>query len=645
MFLPRPLKKFVAIFRGEVSPILILISVMLGFWFGLTPGWYGIHAALLAVVLVLNVHVGIFLMFAGFGKTACFAAAPLLFHAGAWTQDSLGGLLAVLAAIPVIGITDFSRYAVAGAALLGPITGLILGLLISQSVVRFRKSWLAFEEGSEKLRIWRSKGWVKLLDRLLIGKSTSDVRAVLKRRPKLVRLPGVILAAVLLGGSAVGLSFVQDRALKDYAAKSLTQANGAEVNLESLELAVFSGRLSATGVQVTDPDNPQTNRIAIGTLTADASLWNLLLGRVVMDQVELTDVRFDQPRAAPGAVTVSTTKSESPPQSFDAASFGLSAAGDLNKLQDYFQNAQSTKEWLAKAREWLPKPQGAPSQQPKPVPEKYLEYLSARAPSSPTPRILLRSVTLDPVQVPSEYFGPSKIVCTNLSDAPVAAGLPVAIEVHSNATPNQISIIAHYESPDGAAEITATFHDIPLAELQANLNPANPVTFQEGTVSATISGTASRTQIDLQARIQTKGMKARTTGTGLLGLDPKVATEAFKIIENMETTLRLVGPIAEPRLVFDGPALRAALRDALIQGGKARLASQVDELLGDKLPDGGTEAILKDPASAATKGLGSLLNRKKDDQKKQDPEDQPEKEDQQDKKVDPFAALKNRLKK
>lgn len=642
MILPRPLKKFVAIFRGEVSPILILISVMLGFWFGLTPGWYGIHAALLAVVLVLNVHVGIFLMFAGFGKTACFAAAPLLFHAGAWTQDALGGLLAILAAIPVVGITDFSRYSVAGAALLGPVIGLILGLLISQSVVRFRKSWLAFEEGSEKLRIWRSKGWVKMLDRLLIGKSASDVRAVLNRRPKLVRLPGVILAAVLLGGSAVALSFLPNETLRQYAAKSLTQANGAEVNFDSLELAILSGRVSVTGVQVTDPENPATNRIAIGTLTADASLWNLLLGRVVMDQVELTDVLFDQPRDAAGAVTVSTTGSESQPQSFDAASFGLSAAGDLNKLQDYFQNAQSTKEWLAKAREWLPEPQGSQARQTKPVPEKYLEYLSARAPSSPTPRILFRSVTLDPVQVPSEYFGPSKIVCTNLSDAPVAAGLPVAIDVHSNATPNQMSIIAHYDSPDGAAEITATFHDIPLAELQANLNPANPVAFDDGTVSATISGTASRTQIDLQARVQTRGMKARTSGTGLLGLDPQVATEAFKIIENLETTLRLVGPIAEPRLVFDGPALRAELRDALIQGGKARLASQVDDLVGDKLPSGGTDAILKDPASAAKEGLGSLLDRKKDEKKKEDPE---EKEDMQDKKDDPLSALKDRLKK
>ncbi len=41
MVIPRPIKKWLASFRGEVSPILILLSVMFGFWFGVTPGFYG----------------------------------------------------------------------------------------------------------------------------------------------------------------------------------------------------------------------------------------------------------------------------------------------------------------------------------------------------------------------------------------------------------------------------------------------------------------------------------------------------------------------------------------------------------------------------------------------------------------------------
>ncbi len=128
MIFPTSLKKWIAVFRGEVSPILILLSVALGFWFGLTPGWYGVHVVLLALALILNVHVGIFLMFAAFGKGLCFAAAPVLFHVGKWTQGALSPVLDFFAALPIVGITDFTRYSVAGAFVLGPVLGVMRSL-------------------------------------------------------------------------------------------------------------------------------------------------------------------------------------------------------------------------------------------------------------------------------------------------------------------------------------------------------------------------------------------------------------------------------------------------------------------------------------------------------------------------------------
>ena len=42
----RKVRKMVALFRGQVSPVLAGIAVGLGFWFGLMPGFYGIHAFL-----------------------------------------------------------------------------------------------------------------------------------------------------------------------------------------------------------------------------------------------------------------------------------------------------------------------------------------------------------------------------------------------------------------------------------------------------------------------------------------------------------------------------------------------------------------------------------------------------------------------
>ena len=68
MILPRSIRKMLAVFRGSVAPPLICLSVLLGFWFGLIPGWSGLHTLLVVVVLILNVHLGLFLLSAALGK-------------------------------------------------------------------------------------------------------------------------------------------------------------------------------------------------------------------------------------------------------------------------------------------------------------------------------------------------------------------------------------------------------------------------------------------------------------------------------------------------------------------------------------------------------------------------------------------------
>ena len=105
MLLPGFIKKLLAVFRGSVAPPLILLSVMIGFWIGLMPGWSGLHTALVVVVLVLNVHLGLFLLSLGVGKAAALATAPVLYHVGIYVQDHVPGLLRALSSIPIVGMT------------------------------------------------------------------------------------------------------------------------------------------------------------------------------------------------------------------------------------------------------------------------------------------------------------------------------------------------------------------------------------------------------------------------------------------------------------------------------------------------------------------------------------------------------------
>ena len=152
MLLPRFIRKLLAVFRGSVSPVFIFLSVFLGFSFGLMPGFSGYHIAIIIITLILNIHIGLFILAAGLGKSLCFAAAPVLYHVGTFVQDYLSALLRLFSYIPIIGITDFSKYSVAGALVLGPIIGAAAGLSLARSVISFRRAFLKFEEGSERFK-------------------------------------------------------------------------------------------------------------------------------------------------------------------------------------------------------------------------------------------------------------------------------------------------------------------------------------------------------------------------------------------------------------------------------------------------------------------------------------------------------------
>ena len=611
MLLPRPIRKMLAVFRGSVSPVLIFLSITLGFWFGLIPGWSGFHTVIVALVFVLNVHLGLFLLSTGIAKGLCFAAAPVLYHLGQFVHEYVPGLLSLLAKIPIVGLTDFSRYSVAGAFVAGPILGAVAGLLMARSVIGFRRMLLKLEEGSEKFKTWYSKGWVRILDRLLVGKRTKDAKALFTAKTKIVRKAGAAIAILILAVSAGALHITKGNVVKNYFATTMTKANGAEVNLETLDLSALKGSVSATGIQVTDAQKPENNQVAIGKVAADASLYDLFLGKLIMENVEVSDVRFDEQRSTPGKIVEAETKEE--PSPFDPCDFEVDV-NDIEKLETYFKNAKALKEKLQKARKWLPKGKEKEETEEEQVPQKYLDYLLARSSVPPSPRLLAKKIRLDKVQVPSEFFGNSEILMTNISDAVQTAKLPVTLEMKSYDTEAAVNVTVDYASDKPTPEVSGTFGGFDLSKMQSGLSQDSGLMFEKGTASGKFSGTVTDQLIDLAINVSLQDLQARAQGDGILGLDAKTASEALEVLKNIDTTIRIVGPVTEPRLVFDVKGLQDEFKNALVEAGKQRVAEeidkQIDKQLGDDVP-GEVKEILKD--KKLLDGLGGLLGGKKDD--------------------------------
>ncbi|MCH8964186.1 MAG: hypothetical protein IIB58_04430 [Planctomycetes bacterium] len=447
---------------------------------------------------------------------------------------------------------------------------------------------------------------------------------------KIIRRAGVAMALLVFVGAGVGAKFfLTDEMLTARAAESLTHLNGAQVDIERLSLKPFSGKITATGVQVTDPENPQNNRVSIDEFQAQASLYSLLLGKVVIENLEISALKFDQPRDQPGEVLPGAKKEVEPSEPFNWGQFDLPDM-DAQQLDAYFKNAQKIKETLAKIEPYLPDPKAKEASEPTTVPEHYLEYLTARAPTAPSPRFVARRIVLDHVELPFDKLADSKIECHNLSDAPGAAAMPVTVKITSNSSADWMQIVSHYEAPEKGAHITAEFNDIDLADLQKDLSSKNPVAFTGGTASAKIDGRLGRDMIDLGISVNTKNMTIESAGGGALGLDPQITGEALKVLEDIDTTLRLVGPLAAPKLVFDVPALRKEFRAALLKAGKDQLAGRLGDLIGDKLPIGGEIPTDLDPASIGD-AIGGLLGNDKSTDK--DDPDKKEEEKKDDKKA------------
>ena len=619
MILPKFIRKLLAVLRGGVSPPIIFLSVMLGFCFGLIPGWSGLHTVIVIAMLILNIHTGLFLLSGALAKSLCFAAAPVLYHVGAWVQAHLSFVLGLLESVPLIGITDFNRYSVTGAIVLGPIIGAIAGLLMARSVIGFRRRLLKLEEGSDKFRKWYSNRWVRILDRLLIGKRTKDAKSLFVTKTKYIRKAGVALAAIVLVGSVTVTYLIKDSTIKNYASIKMTQANGAEVNLESLNLSALTGSVSASGIQVTDPQKPQNNQLSIEKVAADVSLYNLLLGKLVMEQVELSNIKFDQQRSTPGTIPESDAPEK--PAVFDSNDFKLENI-DFTKLDTYLKDAKALKEKLQKLRRWLPKADDKKTAtQVKQIPQKYLDYLKARAIVPASPRIMAKKAILDKVQIAWPIFGNSKVLLTNLNDSPKTAKLPITFEMTSYDTPASINVTIDYSSKDQVPKLSGTFNSFDMSKIQSGLSSNAGLTFESGLASGQFSGTATNESIDLTLDIAISNLKAKGQGKGILGLGSDTTSQAFDALKELKTTIRIVGPVTEPRLVFDVKGLTEEFKKALVQAGKDRLANeidsqlgkQIDEKLGDKLPEEIKDALKK--PEGLLKGLGGLLGGKKEEDK------------------------------
>jgi hypothetical protein len=188
-------------------------------------------------------------------------------------------------------------------------------------------------------------------------------------------------------------------------------------------------------------------------------------------------------------------------------------------------------------------------------------------------------------------------------------------------TPAAINVTIDYSTKDQVPKLSGKFNGFDMTKIQSGLSSNAGLVFTSGLASGQFSGTATNKSLDLTLDIDISNLKAKGQGKGVLGLGSDTTSQAFDALKELKTTIRVVGPVTEPRLVFDVKGLTEEFKNALVQAGKDRLAKeidsqlgkQIDEKLGDKVPTEIKEALKK--PDELIKGIGDLLGGKKEEDK------------------------------
>lgn len=146
-----------------------------------------------------------------------------------------------------------------------------------------------------------------------MDKPVEGKKPVKKQGP--IRIEAVVPMLIVVGVTVLYFSLFFDTHLRRGLEYGATQANGAEVNIGRLQTSVFGASMLIGDVQMTDPLQPQRNRVQIGEVRF-RMLWDALLrGKVMIDEATIEDVQIDTARKSAGKVLPPP-----PPQSGPSAS-------------------------------------------------------------------------------------------------------------------------------------------------------------------------------------------------------------------------------------------------------------------------------------------------------------------------------------
>jgi uncharacterized protein (TIGR03546 family) len=600
-------RKIGALVRGKATPFQLFAACVLGALLGFAPALTqgpALVLLLIAALLFVNANLGLALLVAGGARLLSLATASLAFSLGRFLLEGpTEGLARTLVNTPILAWCGLEYYAVAGGQLIGLVVGLVLGWLVVGTMTRVRKRMAAAEGNPGRLKELTSKPGVGFLIWLLLGKSAKGTweEKAAKRVGNPIRIWGAALIVLGLVGAYLAQQTLAGPLARRGLVAGLEGANGATVDVDTVELDLGEGRMAVAGLAMADPAALGEDLFRADRLELDVDQADFLRRRFHVAKVVVHEAHSGAPRATPGERLAPEPEPEPEPEASQEGDYGL---------KDVLADWELWRDRLVQARRWLDrlapaKGEGGEAEADVETLEERLArevreggWFAARADQLiegvPTFRLSELSVSgLGLADLPDRVFD---LEARELSTNPALVDAPPTLELSSR--DGAIGFLvdlapASRHGGNGALRFHWKGFDLDAAMAKLRLPGAAP--FQGGTIDLAIDGAWDQGRIgrvDLPLKVT-----LRNTRLTMKGIDP---TD----LDQLELSIGLKGSIDAPRIRFDA----SAITDALVAAGKkqladrlrgeldARLGGKVDEALGDLKEKAGIELPTEIPA-------------------------------------------------
>lgn len=606
-------RKIGKILRGKATPMQLMLACILGSMIGFVPSFAtgpGLTIALLLLLLVLNANIGLALLTAIVAKLLSLLLMPVSFAIGRVLLDGpTEGLFRPMINAPVLALFGFEYYATSGGMVLGLIVGIVLGLTVISGVQRFRGRMAQLESGSERYQKFAQKKSVKALTWIFFGGGHGKLtyQDLLERKRGLpIRIPGVIVAAVLVIGVFVLLQVARGPILTGALKRGLEQANGATVDINAANIDLGEGRLTVTGLAMADPNALDRDLLNAATVEADIAASDLLRKRVRLDRVVISEALTGTLRVTPGKLVAR------PPSPLPDVGDVIGKLPEEGSIEDYIAYAEQWKRRLAQVRQWIEKIAGGADAEDD---ESLNDWLARRIEESGYARVKALHLIED-----APTFTISELVAEGVRAERLEGeifdvnGQHLSTHPHLlNETP-RITVssrsgriggeLALGDRTGGANAIAFTYKELAVDDVAGAISVGGVKPIEGGEIDLELAGSWSRHGvgfIDLPLSVTLRNTTLQVPGAGSQHVDQFVLP------------IGLRGPIDDPRIRVDDDILADALMQAGANELAGKLQEEADELIGDLGDKVGEELgdQVGEQIGGALKGL--LGGDKKDD--------------------------------